>query len=232
VLDLCVTFEATMVLFRSGRVRIFGSNSGGALGLGSDFDLIVGDNEPPTDVPPLNLVNGSLAESITCGNFHACVVLRDGGGVVCWGEPIASGRDCRNGGVCDPVLASTIPPIEFPPGTGRIVQAAASDENTCFLEALPLGRVICVGYLPRGALGWYQFASSIRSPVDSRFVGLEEPAIEVSAGTGFGCALLQSLTVRCWGVGTSGQLGNGLTTTIGDDEAVDSVPPVIVGNDF
>jgi hypothetical protein len=43
------------------------------------------------------------------------------------------------------------------------------------------------------------------------------------------CALLTNGAVRCWGRNTSGQLGYGHTTTLGDDESVSTLTDVIIG---
>ena len=53
--------------------------------------------------------------------------------------------------------------------------------------------------------------------------------VEVTAGLAHTCARLDDDTVRCWGVGASGQLGYGDTASIGDTEDPSSVGPVNVG---
>ena len=44
--------------------------------------------------------------------------------------------------------------------------------------------------------------------------------LSMSTGGFFSCALIEGGTVRCWGLGNMGQLGNGLDQFIGDDEAL------------
>jgi alpha-tubulin suppressor-like RCC1 family protein len=48
----------------------------------------------------------------------------------------------------------------------------------------------------------------------------------VAMGGSHTCALVGNGDVRCWGVGTQGQLGLGNQKILGDDEAVISVPPI------
>jgi alpha-tubulin suppressor-like RCC1 family protein len=48
----------------------------------------------------------------------------------------------------------------------------------------------------------------------------------VAMGGSHTCVLLNNNDVRCWGLNSSGQLGLGNTNSIGDDEAITSVPPI------
>ena len=56
---------------------------------------------------------------------------------------------------------------------------------------------------------------------------MNRPAL--ATGNKHTCALLDGGAVRCWGAGGSGRLGQGDTTTIGDDELPSSVEVVSVG---
>lgn len=61
-------------------------------------------------------------------------------------------------------------------------------------------------------------------------LGSGRTAKAIAAGYGHTCALLDNATVRCWGLGTYGQLGYGNTDTIGDDETPGSTGPVNLGS--
>lgn len=50
--------------------------------------------------------------------------------------------------------------------------------------------------------------------------------MQVAAGCAFSCALLSDHSVKCWGTGEFGALGQGNTKDIGDDELPSSVPPI------
>jgi alpha-tubulin suppressor-like RCC1 family protein len=53
--------------------------------------------------------------------------------------------------------------------------------------------------------------------------------VQLTAGIGHTCALLDTGAVRCWGYASSGQLGYGNTNRIGDDETPASAGDVDVG---
>jgi cysteine-rich repeat protein len=53
--------------------------------------------------------------------------------------------------------------------------------------------------------------------------------VQLAGGAAHTCARMRSGGVRCWGSGLYGQLGNGSTVSIGDDETPASVPDVDVG---
>lgn len=237
VLDACAMQHATAVLFNNGKIKTFGEMEQSNVIPEYDDDLIGPPDTQfitaPRLVDPVNLLNGSLAYSISCGEYHVCAVLRNGTGSICWGYPNPSGQTCR-GGACNSYEPETLPLIEFPPGMGRIVQADASSENSCFLD--DRGQVLCTGQTMAGVASpaeptggfssWSQDASS------SKILDLGEPADHVACGARFCCAILESFRVRCWGQGTEGQLGNGQSGVFGDDEPITASPTVPIGQEF
>ena len=103
--------------------------------------------------------------------------------------------------------------------------------HSCAL--LPSGAVRCWGHEVSGQLGLAGSSTigddetpAAAGPVD---LGPGRTARAVATGVFHSCALLDDGSVRCWGYGTSGQLGYGSTATIGDDETPGSVGPVDLG---
>ncbi|MEZ4406445.1 MAG: MXAN_6577-like cysteine-rich protein [Polyangiales bacterium] len=86
-------------------------------------------------------------------------------------------------------------------GLPAVRQLSARETNFCGLGAD--GQVYCWDGLPR----------AVTAPALAPAVTLGAPALEVLAGASFTCARLGDGTVRCWGTGTSGQLGNGASVT-------------------
>ncbi|MDP1850017.1 MAG: hypothetical protein Q8K79_19685 [Solirubrobacteraceae bacterium] len=103
--------------------------------------------------------------------------------------------------------------------------------HSCAL--LASAAVRCWGHETSGQLG-YAATNTIgddetpasAGPVD---LGPGRTARAVATGSYHSCAVLDDGSVRCWGYGTSGQLGYASTETIGDDETPGSAGPVDLG---
>ena len=137
--------------------------------------------------------------SVSAGAYHTCAVL-SGGTVKCWGYG-NSGR-LGNGSTSSqttPVSVSSI-------STTTSVSGGAS--HTC--AVLSGGTVKCWGYGSYGQLGNGSTTSSQTTPVS---VSSISTATSVSAGDYHTCVVLSGGTVKCWGYGSYGQLGNGSTTS-------------------
>jgi alpha-tubulin suppressor-like RCC1 family protein len=96
---------------------------------------------------------------------------------------------------------------------------------------LESGAVRCWGLGTTGRLG-YGNSRNIgddEKPSAAGDVNLGAAAVAVSAGYTHTCALLEDGSVRCWGLGSSGQLGTGNTSSIGDNEVPSSVPAIALG---
>lgn len=77
-----------------------------------------------------------------------------------------------------------------------------------------------------GQLGTTDFTigdDGLLDPADVGDVELGEPALRISVGASYNCAVLESGAVRCWGENTLGQLGVGTTLDMGDDPG--EMPP-------
>lgn len=96
--------------------------------------------------------------------------------------------------------------VDAPAGlTGNKI--VAGDQHTCAVNGA--GGVLCWGSNHNGELG---NGTNIKSPTPVAVSGLSSGVAGVSAGQGFTCALMKAGTVKCWGVNTTGNLGNGTTT--------------------
>lgn len=119
-------------------------------------------------------------------------------------------------GVGTAAVYSQPSPVVGVDGIGtRALVASAGIQNTCFL--LDDQSIRCSGLNDHGQLGNSQQTQSW-VPIVATKVPL--PATQITVGSGFACAIVSSESVKCWGRGTYGTLGNGAFT--------DSTTPVDV----
>ena len=189
-----------------GGVVCWGYGGNGQLGNGNtankDYPVAVVTSE--TDTTPL----GGIVQ-VNTGWEHTCA-LTDQGGVKCWGE----GSYGRLGNKSS---TSTDYPVDVVDEDSRpligVVQIASGTAHTCAL--LVGGGVVCWGYGPYGQMGNGGTATTTDTAVrvlekeDSPFA--LSGVVQIDAGEHHVCALASSGEVLCWGVGTSGRLGNNAT---------------------
>jgi hypothetical protein len=218
-------------------------------------DVSVEPSVPDADPPEVAVHDaGAPVPLIAVGYARSCVVRADGG-VRCWGYrgdgtdtwaatatdvlwfggPVVQ-LDIGFSATCarlqsEDVQCVGIQPFVVPgggstvpvtvPGLAGTLDVSVGTSHACVVVSG--GSVRCWGMNDSGELGTN---TSVHSSVPSDVKGLTESAVAVTAKAEFSCALLASGRVQCWGMGYSGQLGNGTT----DDKAqASSVVPGIVG---
>ena len=181
--------DYTCALTSAGGVKCWGDNSNGQLGDGTTVRKLT-----PVDV--IGLSSGVAA--IAAGYRHTCA-LTVGGGVKCWGYN-------GYGQVGDGTTTDTSSPVDVV-GLGIGVTAvAAGDGHTCVLTVG--GGVKCWGLNGNGQLG-DGTTTNKSAPVD--VIDLNNGIAAVTTGYRHTCALAVGGGVKCWGLNSSGQLGDGAT---------------------
>ncbi|HMA97496.1 MAG TPA: hypothetical protein VKP30_32645, partial [Polyangiaceae bacterium] len=135
---------------------------------------------------------------VVAGSTHTCALLSDGM-VRCWGANYAgqlgNGTTTLSG---TPVLVRDL---------NGVSSIAAGGDNTC--AVLMDGSVRCWGQRADGLLGENQ--SGVSTLPTALTWSFTLPVSLVTIGGGFACAITKAeATVRCWGRGDLGQLGDGL----------------------
>lgn len=218
-------FGHTCVLSSTGRVRCWGYNDRGQLGYGHTQSI--GDDESPVGSGDVDV--GGVVTQISAGDHHTCALLHTGT-VRCWGEQNGDGR--LGYGNSEDIGDDETPKSAGDVNVGGPVkQIAAGGRHTCAL--LESGKVRCWGRGDLGALGYgnKETIGDDEPPESAGDVDVGGAVVELSTGWTHTCALLQSGSVRCWGNGTSGQLGKSDNLHIGDNESPGSVGVVQVGED-
>jgi alpha-tubulin suppressor-like RCC1 family protein len=158
--------------------------------------------------PPAPVVSG-----IAAGNHHACAIVGNFDGAVCWGTNYSG--ELGNGS--RPRAAST--PVALAGLASGVKAISAGAYHTCALTRA--GGVKCWGYNRSGQLGNGSTVNS-RVPVDVR--GLTSGVKAVAAGWEHTCAITRGGEVKCWGFAAHGQLGRRLT-----DPTFSTTPVVVRG---
>lgn len=212
-------------LLGDGRVKCWGGNARGQLGLGDNINR----GSAPGDMailPFVNLGSGKRAVQLAAGAAHTCAVLDDGT-AKCWGANLngelgqGHARDIGDG---PDEMGDHLAPIDLGTTTGGTLQIVAGDGHTCAL--LGIGSVKCFGTNDTGQLG--RGDTTARGTASSDMgdnlaaVPLEYSnapitATALAAGDRHTCAVLQNRQVACWGDNAQGQLGIESAVARGDD---------------
>ncbi len=232
-------------LSENGRVKCWGYNRFGQLGLGDLDPRGDGDNEMGNNLPSVDLGMENeqplIATAISAGSYHTCALFENGK-AKCWGSnnygQLGQGdTDSRGDGSNE--MGDNLDFISL--GTNasgtkfKVAGIFSGSSFTCAL--IEVGGVKCWGINYYGQLG--------QGDVDSRGDGVNEMGNylrfvhlglegssgllltkELSLGFRHVCAVSYSDLVKCWGDNGNGELGLGDTNSRGDDanEMADNLP--------
>ena len=182
--------------------------------------------DPPTPATTTTSASTSAAiTSIRVGQFHTCA-QQDDGSLKCWGKNDLGqlGQGHTNTLGDDPgEMGDNLPVVDL--GTGKTVASfdSGGDHGSCVI--LNDSTVKCWGRNGKGQLGQGHTNNLGDDPgemgdnlpvVD---LGTGKTATALSAGDRTLCALLNDGSVKCWGMGYLGSLGDGDSEThsVGDE---------------
>ena len=150
--------------------------------------------------------------------------LGQGPGHICAGETMGPAVHCLGSNGYSELGGSGTQPIQNAvPDTGPIDELALGNDHSCARAA---GQVWCWGRDNVGQLGQNTVAGPAADPVP---VVLPGPASHLVAGNDHTCvALDDGASVRCWGGGDVGQIGDGGTSNRFLPAAIDSPLPAAV----
>jgi len=175
-------------IINDGTVKCWGSNEYKQLG----------DTTVEKSSTPITISGISNAEKISCGKYHSCVVLETGE-INCWGDSIY------------PMLGNPLASTSSTPVEALIFKIAtdvsAGVSHSC--ATLDDGSAVCWGYNEFFQLGtsWAVGGSFLDHPQDVR--NIISNVKMINPGDTFTCAIVADDSVKCWGRGQFGQLGQG-----------------------
>jgi alpha-tubulin suppressor-like RCC1 family protein len=205
----------TCAVLHDGRVKCWGKNEHGQLGLGDqqargDQNGEMGDALPSVDLGP-----GRISLAIACGAEHSCALLDDHE-IKCWGNNTGGQlglEDTTERGVSAGQMGTALPEVDLA-GRAAIALSLAGFE-TCALTGG--SEIACWGDNRDGNLGIGNreprgpYPGDMGPSLQSIRFGAEQIPVQVSVGAHGACAVFASRTIRCWGLNTSGQAGIGTT---------------------
>ena len=199
----------TCAVLNDGKLMCWGRNEKGQLGVGSAG----GSTRIPVEI---DLGSGRTAKSVSCGTggttlaagAHTCAILDDDT-LKCWG--LNTQGHLGYGDTTQRNAPETTAVVNL--GAGRTAKAVVCGwYHTCAI--LDDNTLKCWGYNNNGQLG-YGDTTTRTAPEATAVVNLGSgrTAKAVSAGYQHTCAILDDDTLKCWGGGTYGQLGQGTLTS-------------------
>ncbi len=205
--------DHSCAILTSGKLKCWGANTFGQLGLGNTKDYGDSISETGAGLPYVNLV--TTVKVLEAGENHTCA-RRLNNTTVCWGingaGELGKGNTANVGDGAGE-MGSALVSVNF--GFSYATQLSASVEHTC--AVLATGALKCWGYNGDGQLGVAghhgMSASQMGTNLPAVALGTGRTAKAVAAGRKHTCAILDNNTVKCWGDNSYGQLGYGDTTS-------------------
>jgi alpha-tubulin suppressor-like RCC1 family protein len=201
-------------LLTTGQVHCWGSDVSGQLGDGSD------DNANESAPVPMDATSGVRHVVTTQGG--TCAAL-ESGAALCWGGD-TTGR-VGDGDDDEATEFAPVPVVGLDGVAGAALEVHTGG-HSCALMAT--GAVMCWGSDALGQLGNGAGGPAVQhAPVG--VVGLDgtaSRAVALAVGDAHTCAVLDTGSVRCWGLDERGQVGDG-----GSNAASISSPVTVAGLD-
>jgi alpha-tubulin suppressor-like RCC1 family protein len=177
-LSISVSYSHSCAVLDDFSIKCWGYNYNGQIGDGtSGFG---NDRSTPTLVQ--NLGVGRIARSVAAGRSHTCAILDDRS-VKCWGA-------------VPPSLEKSLTPNTLTVGVGRYAEKISVGQgHSC--AVLDDGSMKCVGSNYQGQLG--DRTTTDRAIATTVLISAERSALDVSVGWASTCAVLDDMSLVCWG---------------------------------
>lgn len=209
----------TCAILDNNKVKCWGANSQGQLGLESTTIYGNAANQMGDNLPYVNLGTNRTAKSIAAGASHTCAILDDDS-LKCWGlntyGQLGRNNVTRAGNTLGS-MGDSLAAINLGPGK-KAVKVSAGLDQTCVI--LDDGGLKCFGRNNFGQLG-YDSTDTLGDATGEMEIlplvnlGAGATAVHVSAGQSHTCVILNTGSSYCWGLGTTGQLGRNNALTLG-----------------
>jgi hypothetical protein len=236
--QIAVGYNHSCVIFSDGRVKCWGANASGQLGLGAAGDRGDNANEMGSNLPFVNLGTGLTAKKIAAGWAISCAILNNDK-VKCWGDgsngSLGTGNTGSGVGLGASDMGDNLAYALL--GTGRTAKEIMVNMSGSVCAILDDSTLKCWGQNIYGELGKGNTTrigmstTELGDNLTPISLGTGRTATAVTGGYGTICALLDNATVKCWGQGGKGVLGKGNTNDLGDNanEMGDNLTAISLG---
>lgn len=213
VVELSAGASHTCALMGDGRVKCWGSNLDGQLGLGDDRHRGDHRGEMGDRLPYVDLGH-QRAVHIAAADRHTCALMSDGA-VKCWGYDgygaLGAGTWHVDRGHRPETMGAALVAVDLGSDCAPVLSLHAGHDMTCALFADR--RAKCWGINGFGQLGHGHDGAATVRPEDMGDalpyidLGDDDRIRDLAVGGRFACALLEAGGVKCWGEGLHGQVG-------------------------
>lgn len=199
------------IVARTGKLVCWGLNTSGQLG---NNTLV---NSPPAAFANVKTDASTLLAGVVgvaAGATHTCALLTDRT-VHCWGSNSQSELGNPAASTTYTLADKTVSTLTTSTALRKIL---AHGDRTCALT--PANGLTCVGSngstaSTNGSLGAgiVDTAGFLITGVPVPVFGMQLGVSQATLGSNHGCALLYNGSLKCWGINTFGQLGDGTVTS-------------------
>jgi E3 ubiquitin-protein ligase HERC3 len=221
--DITVGTDHACALLDNDRIKCWGSNQYGQLGLGDMTERGRAFGSMGDNLPYVDLGTGRTVKQVSAGNWVTCVIL-DNNKLKCWGlngaGSLGYGDMQRRGGAAGQ-MGDALANVDL--GTGRTPKKLfTGDSRVCVL--LDNNDLKCWGNNFSGAIGQGQLVTHVGVAPNQ----MGDNLAPIALGTGLVadrvvhqgesiCAVLTTGAIKCWGRGSEGELATGDALNRGDE---------------